>query len=118
MRRLLPIAFAACLASGLVACRQAPPPGASGKTIYTLQNCANCHGGDERGTARGPALFGLNAYWERTAMAQFFADPKGLASRDSRLSAMIEAYPAEMSTYENLTLSERLVLADYLLEGR
>ena len=114
MRRLLPIALAACL----VACRQTPPPGASGRTIYTLQNCANCHGEEERGTARGPALFGLNAYWDRIALAQFFADPKGLARHDSRLSAMIEEYPCEMSTYENLTLSERLVLADYLLEGR
>lgn len=96
-------------------CRQAPPPGASGDLIYELQNCANCHGEDRRGTKRGPALFGLGSYWERTSMAEFFADPKRLSNQDARLGAMAKAYPAEMSTYDNLTLSQRLVLADYLL---
>ena len=101
-----------------LACRQAPPPGASGRTIYEYQNCANCHGDDERGTERGPALFGLSAYWDRAALAAFFEDPKTVAKSDTRLSALIGQYGSEMSTYDNLSLHERLVLADYLLEGR
>ena len=100
-----------------LACRQTPPPGASGETIYILQNCANCHGESGEGTKRGPAFIELNTHWDRSAMAEFFAHPKAVAKQDARLSAMIEKFGSSMSTYDNLSQNERLRLADYLLEA-
>ena len=114
MKLALLISLTMCLGS---ACRQAPPPGASGETIYILQNCANCHGESLEGTPRGPSLMELNTHWDRSTMAEFFADPVTMAKQDARLSAMVKKYGTGMSTYDNLSQNERLRLADYLLDA-
>ena len=113
---LLAIGAAPLLAVGC-SLRQPPPEGASGPLIYELQNCANCHGEDRAGTARGPALAGLDRNWDRASLAEYLADPRAFAERDPRLDALRESHPGEMSRYDNLTLEQRLVLADWLLAG-
>lgn len=96
--------------------RRAPPPGASGAEIYDLQNCANCHGDEREGKSLGPSLAGLAQHWTRETLVEYLADPQGFVERDPRLRARSEEYSGKMDPYDNLTLEQRGVLADWLLE--
>ena len=111
------LALASLLAIAATACalRRDPPPGASGATIYELQNCANCHGDSGEGTTRGPILADLAAHWSREDLAEFLAAPSYWAERDARLAHLRASYSGAMSPYDNLTPDERLRLADHLL---
>jgi mono/diheme cytochrome c family protein len=101
----------------LAACslREDPPPGASGAVIYDLQNCANCHGSAREGTRLGPPLAGLAAHWARATLADYIADPRAIVARDPRLAELDRRWSTDMGPYDNLTLEQRLVLADWLL---
>jgi mono/diheme cytochrome c family protein len=111
-RPCLPLAV---LAAAGCALRRDPPAGASGATIYELQNCANCHGEDGEGTTRGPALADVAAHWSREELADFLAAPSSWTERDAQLAALRASYSGAMSPYDNLTPDERLRLADHLL---
>jgi len=105
-------------ALGLPACfmiRRTPPPGATGEVIYRYQNCANCHADKLEGSQRGPALAGLAAHWTRESLSAFLDDPRPFLERDERLQELARAHDREMSRYDNLTLEQRQVLADWLL---
>jgi len=95
--------------------RRPPPPGASGDVIYALQNCANCHGEQREGTRLGPALQSLSTDWTRARLAEYLADPRALVESDERLAALDREFSSDMGRYDNLSLDERLVLADWLL---
>ena len=92
-----------------------PPPGASGAEIYALQLCANCHGPAGEGQTQGPPLRDLGALWTREELADFLADTEAWEQRDPRLGRLAEEYSGDMKPYDNLSLEERLRLADYLL---
>lgn len=113
-----PILVTTLLVSTLVlACslRKDPPPGASGPVIYELQNCANCHGPERAGTRLGPPLAGLGGRWTRARLADYLADPRAMVASDARLAELDRQWSSDMGPYDNLTLEERLVLADWLL---
>ncbi len=114
---LATLAVLAVLAGLAAACafRRTPPPGASGALIYDYQNCANCHGDAGEGQSLGPPLRDLGRHWTRDALGAFLADPDGHAERDPRLAELEERYAGNMQPYDNLTLEQRLVLADWLL---
>jgi cytochrome c553 len=98
--------------------RRQPPPGASGAEIYRLQNCANCHGEVREGTRLGPPLAGLRAHWTRARLTEYLADPRPMVEADARLSALDERYgSSDMGRYDNLDLSQRSTLAEWLLEA-
>jgi mono/diheme cytochrome c family protein len=114
-RRAVALALLAAGAALGCALRRDPPPGASGALIYELQNCANCHGADGAGTPRGPELADLAAHWSRAELARFLAEPGERLERDGRLQALRAAYRGSMSSYDNLSEEQRLLLADHLL---
>jgi mono/diheme cytochrome c family protein len=103
---------------GACSSRQAPPPGATGDQIYALQNCAKCHGVDRYGNEKGPPLVNLERQWTRDTLADFLRDPKAVVEVDERLAAIKDQYPLGMGRYNKLSESQRLVLADWLLESR
>ncbi len=96
--------------------RKDPPPGASGVDIYALQNCANCHGQLGRGNALGPPLSSLARHWTRELLVEYLADPRPFVERDERLTALDAEYSGQMSRYDNLSVEQRRVLAEWLLE--
>lgn len=107
----------ASLALLALACRSPtpPPPGASGRLIYELQLCANCHGEAGEGRWLGPPLRALVLHWDAGDLAEFFADPAAWSAGDERLSALAERYPRPMAPYAQLSREERLRLADHVL---
>lgn len=107
---LVPLALVAACST-----RRPPPPGASGDVIYQLQNCANCHGEDRRGTRLGPSLVPLASSWTRESLASYLADPRAMVAADERLAALDREFSADMGRYDNLSQDERLVLAGWLL---
>ena len=92
-----------------------PPAGASGRTIYRLQLCRNCHGEAGEGRSNGPPLRGLAKHWTRADLADFLGDTEGWEERDERLAGLSEEYSGDMRAYANLTAAERTRLAEYLL---
>lgn len=102
----------------LVACLTPtqPPPGADGRTIYTLQLCANCHGNQGEGQSQGPPLRGLRELWSREDLVEFLADPAPWQARDPRLARLAREHSGEMAGYSNLSAQERGRLADYLMD--
>ena len=96
--------------------REDPPPGASGADIYALQNCANCHGQLGRGSSLGPPLASLGRHWTSELLVEYLADPRLFVERDERLAALSAEYSGQMSRYDNLSVEQRRVLAEWLLE--
>ncbi len=90
-----------------------PPAGASGREIYELQLCANCHGDQGQGKSLGPPLRELQRFWEREALVEFLADPKAW-KEDERMRQLSRKHSGNMAPYDNLSEQERGLLADYL----
>lgn len=116
MRGLRPSAL--FLASLLAACttREQPPEEAGGEEIYRLQVCRNCHG--EAGAGKpgwGPPLFEVGEHWTRLELAKYLADPDAFKGTVPRLIELDQEYSTNMNPYANLSLEQRLELADYLL---
>ena len=115
---LLPLlggaAFTSLVLSACLGAKQ-PPPGASGREIYELQLCANCHGEAGEGTSRGPRLVGLAMHWRPASLVDFLADTDLWEKDDERIGRMAAAYSGDMRGYDNLSAAERTRLAEYLL---
>jgi len=110
---------AALLGLALASCsmREQPPEGAHGNEIYRMQNCANCHGPTGAGGSLGPALAGLEKYWDADELAEYFVDPKAFEERDERLRELKSSHSGTMTSYANLSEDQRLTLARWLLAG-
>ena len=115
MAKTLFLSAVALVAVLACATPQQPPPGASGAEIYALQLCSNCHGDAGQGNRLGPPLRDLATRWTREELADFFADPDRWEAEDARLGGLADEYSGDMKTYENLSLDERLRLADHVL---
>ena len=115
--RILSLALVLGLGLGLGACiaPTQPPPGATGKEIFELQLCSNCHGKAGIGGSRGPALRGLTDHWTEVSLARFLADVESFERDDTRVRALASAYSGDMRSYANLNEDERIQLARYLL---
>ena len=104
-----------CLALGCQT-RKDPPPGAGGDMIYELQNCANCHGHNGEGNLLGPPLARLSSNWTAEELVAFLTDPESVLAGEERLRALASDYSGQMTRYDNLSLEQRRVLAEWLLE--
>lgn len=109
--------LAASAALSVLACRSPtqPPPDASGRLVYELQLCANCHGESGEGKWLGPPLRELVLHWDANDLAEFFVDPPRRSAADERLRALAERYPRPMEPYAHLSREQRLRLADHVL---
>ena len=94
---------------------QQPPPGAAGAEIYQLQLCFNCHGPEGLAKRLGPPLENLAEHWTREELADFFGNVERWEEEDERVRRLSEEYDGNMQAYDNLSLEERLRLADYVL---
>ena len=95
--------------------RKDPPAGAGGDLIYELQNCANCHGENGEGNMLGPPLARLSSHWTAEELTEYLADPDAMLAGDERLQGIAKGYSGQMSRYDNLSLEQRRVLAEWLL---
>ena len=102
-----------------LSCRlpEQPPPGAPGPVIFEKQLCDRCHGTRGEGTRLGPPFGDLAAKWTREELAEFLGDVERFEASDERIRALAAEYPGNMGSYANLSLEERLRLADHLLGG-
>ena len=114
---LLPLlcgaAFTSLVLSACLSAQQ-PPPGASGREIYELQLCANCHGEAGEGTSRGPRLVGLAKHWSPPSLVDFLAHTERWEQDEERIRRLAAAYSGDMRGYDNLSRAERTRLAEYL----
>jgi hypothetical protein len=63
----------------------------------------------------GPALEGLDAYWQAGEIAAYLEDPEAVIEVTPRLAAMRHQYPSVMRSFPELSPEERRRIADWLL---
>ena len=99
------------------ACGDAKPPAgpADGAALFREQNCIQCHGPDGAGTNLGPTLHGKKQHWTREKLATYLANPQSVIQGDKRLEEQETHFMIKMVPFANLTLEQRLALADHVL---
>jgi len=106
------------LIATLTGCDNEPPQPRSEFSAHELfleVRCDACHGSEGRGSWMGPALEGLDAYWQAGEIAAYLEDPEAVIEVTPRLAAMRHQYPSVMRSFPELSPEERRRIADWLL---
>jgi len=93
-----------------------PKPGASGHEIFSVSDCASCHGEHLAGTSMGPSLTSLREHWTDENLADYLSHPAAWIARDSRLKKLDDDFWFSMPDFDNLSDLERMRLANWLLK--
>lgn len=85
------------------------------QNLITVNNCANCHGADLKGTTLGPSLYAASDYWKRTGLINYLRNPSAY-SGEERFEEMKAKYNhIVMPSYDNVDVKDLGKIADYIL---
>ncbi len=83
-------------------------------SIMQTQKCFQCHGDNLRGTEKGPSLYGIQKYWSRDKLINYFRNPTSYASAE-RFEEYKKKYKEFMPSFEEVDPKNLGKIADYIL---
>jgi mono/diheme cytochrome c family protein len=109
------VAGGLAVALALSACLFPSPSAEAGARLFRIENCANCHGPDGRGSPNGPPLVDLGSRWTVDELASFLADPEAFRTADPRLAELSREATNRMTPFAHLSGHQRRSIAVWLL---
>jgi mono/diheme cytochrome c family protein len=86
-----------------------------GSELVRRLGCLGCHGSNLEGTRMGPALTGLQEYWNRDNLINYLRNPNSYMDKD-RFKAYKEKYLGiVMPSFGNVNVKDLGKVSDYLL---
>jgi len=83
-------------------------------SLMNRSKCTSCHGGDLKGTAKGPSIVGVQKYWSRDQLINYLRNPKSYSGED-RFKEYMKKYNSFMPSFEEIDVKELGKIADYIL---